>query len=304
MHLSSAMARLGHLAARRQLAELRIGRHQVDRALNEGKLLAVRAGWVATPQANQLAIIAVLRGARLTGATALRSYDVWAGDDRRVHLQVPANAHRVNQHPSTPIAQFSLPMFIPSGVVTHWARPIEAVLPTSAATAVPRRSAPSAAAAWRVSVAEAIVQFARHEPHEQIAAVLESAVHKKRLSRSAVALLLTHLPRHQRRAMARLNFLGESGMETIVRFRLEQLGLRLQQQVQIGEHRVDIVIDGWLIVELDGDEWHDPVKDRIRTNRLIRAGYRVLRFGYAEVFGSWDETIATILEMVNGVTFA
>lgn len=300
MDLSTAMIRLGHLARRKQLAELGIGRSRVDRALADGSLLPVRPGWVATREADQLAVIAVLRGARLTGATALRSYDVWDGDDRRVHLQVPPNAHRVRQHPSTPIAQFSPPKFTPRGIVTHWSQPM--ALARSSGSAIRARS--STEPAWRVPLADAIIQFTRAESAEQIAAVLESAVHEKRLSRSAVALLLIRLPRHQRRRMARLNFLAESGMETIARIRLELLGLRLQQQVRIGEDRVDIVIDGWLIVELDGDEWHDPVTDRIRTNRLIRAGYRMLRFGYEEVFGRWEETVATILEMLNSAVFA
>jgi very-short-patch-repair endonuclease len=305
MHLSAAMTRLGYLAARRQLAELGLARYRVDRALREGTVCAVRPGWVATPEANQLAIIAVLRGARLTGATALRSYDIWAGDDRRLHLQVPPNAHRVPQNPLTPLANFSPPKFTPRGVVTHWAPAVETIRPGSSARAISPQETPSSTApAWRVSTVDAIIQFARTEPDEQIAAALESAVHNQRLSRSAVALLLTRLPRHQRRLMARLNFLGESGMETIVRMRLELLGLRLQQQVRIGSDRVDIVIDGWLIIELDGDEWHDPVHDRIRTNRLIRAGYRMLRFGYEEVFNRWDETVATILEMLNRAAIA
>ena len=323
MELSAAMTRSGHLASRQQLAAVRIGRHVIDRGLREGGLLPVRPGWVATPQADQLAIIAVLHGARLTGATALRSYGIWAGDDRRIHLQLPPNAHRVQQRPLTPIARFTASKFIPHGVVRHWgttlqnfvagpANPTHPAQPgrsTQLTAGVRMADGPqptgvtSTAAGpttdWRVSMADAIIRFAAKESDEQIVAAMESAVHTRRLSRAVVMSLFQWLPRRQRRLAARLNFLGESGMETIVRMRLESLGLHVVQQVRIGGDRVDLVIDGWLIIELDGDEWHNPVDDRIRTNRLIRAGYRMLRFGYQEVFERWDETVATILEMLG-----
>jgi len=318
MELPAAMVKTGHLVSRQQLASVRIGRHSVDRGIREGALLPVRRGWVATPQANQLAIIATLHGARLTGATALRTYGIWAGDDRRIHLQLPPNAHRVQQRPLTPIASFASPKFAPQGVVNHWgvtsenspgdptraARATRASQPLDNARLAPHPvdlaiAQATLAPCWRVSLADAVIRFGGTETDEQLLAAIESAVHEELLSRSAAIGLFQLLPRRQRRLAAKLNFQGESGMETIVRLRLELLGLRLMQQVWIGKDRVDLVIDGWLIVELDGDEWHDPVTDRIRTNRLIRAGYRVLRFGYAEVFDHWDETVATILEMLG-----
>ena len=83
-------------------------------------------------------------------------------------------------------------------------------------------------------------------------------------------------------------------METVFRFRMDDEGYALTQQVWIGRDRVDTVLGGWLVIELDGDEWHDPKADRQRTNRLIRAGYVVLRFGYSDVFERWSETLATI----------
>jgi very-short-patch-repair endonuclease len=323
MELPVALARAGHLVSRQQLAAVRIGRHIVDRGIREGILLPVRPGWVATPQAHQLAIIAVLHGARLTGATALRTYGVWAGDDRRIHLQLPPNAHRVQQRPLTPIARFTSPKFIPRDVVNHWSATLQnyaagSVSPTHSAqpgrstqltdgalmTGGPYPAGDAGAngvltTGWRVSVADALIQFGATETDEQLVAAIESAVHEEHLSRSVAMSLFQQMPRRQRRLAARLNFLGESGMETIVRMRLESLGLRVTQQVHIGDDRVDLVIDGWLIIELDGDEWHNPVDDRIRTNRLIRAGYRMLRFGYKEIFERWNETIATILEMLG-----
>ncbi|MEX1080035.1 MAG: DUF559 domain-containing protein [Homoserinimonas sp.] len=146
---------------------------------------------------------------------------------------------------------------------------------------------------------DALVRYARTESDEQVAAAIESAVHRKRMPRSDVSELFLRLPKRFHRLRPRLTFGAESGLETIGRLRLEDEGYRPAEQVKIGPDRVDLVIDGWLAIELDGDRWHDPVKDRIRTNRLIRAGYRVLRFGYLEVFDHWADTLATVQEMLG-----
>jgi very-short-patch-repair endonuclease len=282
--LTECVAKLGYLASRPQLAAAGFGRHAVDSALRQGKLLRVRPGWVATEEANQLAVIAILNGARVTAATALRSYGVWASDDHRLHLQVPPNAHRVPQETATPITRFRPPRFAAEEVVTHWA---------------PAAQSPIGSPAWRVPLTDALIRFASMESDEQLAAAIESSVHEKRMSRSAVPALIRRLPRRQRRLGARLNYLSGSGLETVARLRLQLLGYHVVPQVQIGRDRVDLVVDGWLIIELDGDEWHDPIADRIRTNRLIRSGYRVLRFGYAEIFGGWADALATIREMLG-----
>lgn len=51
---------------------------------------------------------------------------------------------------------------------------------------------------------------------------------------------------------------------------------------------MDLLIDGWLVIELDGDEFHDPVADRGRNATLVRLGYRIHRFGYDQVIKGWS----------------
>ena len=284
MNLISTVSNLGSLASRRQLAALGFGRHIIERALSSGALLKIRPGWVGTREASQLSVIAVLQGGKLTAATALESYGIWSGADRRIHVQIPANAHRAIQQPLVPIAEFVRPEFSPVRLVRHWA---------------PCTVQAAGHAAWRVSVADAIIRFARTTTEEHVGAAIESAVHTRWMSRSDVAELFHRLPSRLHSLRPRLSFKAESGLETIGRLRLVQAGYHPAEQVAIGSDRVDLVVDGWLVIELDGDKWHDPVKDRIRTNRLIRAGYRVLRFGYAEVFDDWPNTLATIQEMLG-----
>lgn len=61
--------------------------------------------------------------------------------------------------------------------------------------------------------------------------------------------------------------------------RCEALGLRVAEQGQIGGERVDLVIDERLVIGPDGVKWHDPQSDRVRTNRIIGSGHKILRFG-------------------------
>lgn len=166
-----------------------------------------------------------------------------------------------------------------STIVTHWA---------------PYRKTSLHEAQWRVGVDDALVQHARSVEPEQTLASLTSAVTARRISRAQLDALSSRLPRRAQRAMTSLSLLDGSGLETIARLRMLATGLHPAQQALIGNDRVDFVIDGWLVIEVDGDQWHDPASDRARTNRLVRAGYRVLRFGYADIVHDWPLTAYTI----------
>jgi very-short-patch-repair endonuclease len=69
-----------------------------------------------------------------------------------------------------------------------------------------------------------------------------------------------------------------------------------------GIGRVDLLVDGWLVVELDGREFHAQeaafARDRRRTNLLYRDGRVVLQFDYATVVYDWpfvEQTIRSVL---------
>ena len=66
-------------------------------------------------------------------------------------------------------------------------------------------------------------------------------------------------------------------------------------------HRVDLLIDGWLVIEIDSEEWHSSTRlaDSRRDSDLIRRGYRVKHFDYAEVVFGWSKVEATIVELLR-----
>jgi len=76
----------------------------------------------------------------------------------------------------------------------------------------------------------------------------------------------------------------ESGFELAMFDALIGLGYALDTQVRVGNHRIDIVVEGdedrRLAVECDGDRWHGPDQwpaDMQRQRTLERAGWRFWR---------------------------
>lgn len=98
---------------------------------------------------------------------------------------------------------------------------------------------------------------------------------------------------------------GRSGspIETVLRLALRQAGLHADCQVAIeGVGRVDFVLDGWLVIEVDGFAHHsqraDYRRDRTRTNALTHLGYRVLRFSYEDVMFRTADCVAMVLAVL------
>ena len=69
---------------------------------------------------------------------------------------------------------------------------------------------------------------------------------------------------------------------------LRALGCDVELQVEFdGVGRVDLVVDGWLVVECDSKEfhasWEQQVKDRKRDLALAALGYATLRLTAAQI---------------------
>lgn len=281
----------GFVTRTAHLIRLGHGRRSIGRAISRGDILRVCEGWVATTDASQTSIIAIANRGKLSGSTALATRGVWDGVDHRIHVQVPVNSHGSVRRVSTPLAAFTPPKHPMRGVVRHWTHE--------------RRSNPLEPP-WRVSVIDALVQVAKIAPREQFIACVESAVCKKELTRAGIPILFSLLPQRLQSLSSSLDFGSESGLETIARLRLAPCVRRIVTQVKIpgiaklgGDGRVDLLIDGWLVIELDGDEFHDPVADRERNAALVRLGYRVHRFGYDQVINGWPLVEATVLELLR-----
>ncbi|HEU4807334.1 MAG TPA: hypothetical protein VFT01_03670 [Homoserinimonas sp.] len=282
---------LGHLAHISQLGELGHGRRRIESAIAQGRIVRVYRSWVATPRASTTAVIAVLQRGKLTGPTALASYGVWDAVDRRIHVQLRHNRHGSPMRPITPLAAFTHEKYLRGGVVRHWSEERH-----------PERNG----ARWRVSVLDALIRVAHDCPAEQFLACIESALHTGRLSRAGIPVLFASLPYDLASLRQKIDPAAESGLETLTRLRLSRFVRNIRSQVPIPGinpggrvGHVDLLLDEWLVIELDGDEFHDPVADRARNGALVRRGYRSHRFGHLQVIGGWADAEATVRELLR-----
>jgi very-short-patch-repair endonuclease len=97
---------------------------------------------------------------------------------------------------------------------------------------------------------------------------------------------------------------AESLLETLARTTFRQAGIHVDAQVYIeGVGYVDLLLEGWLVVELDGrqhGEWAQVRKDHQRNNRSVVQGYTVLRYYYADVVHRPEQMLAEVLAVLSG----
>jgi len=101
------------------------------------------------------------------------------------------------------------------------------------------------------------------------------------------------------RALRELDLRAESIVEVDAQHLFRSNGIRYEAQVFLpGIGRVDFLLDGFLIVEIDGFAFHskreDMLRDRNRNNTSAVNGYVVLRYMPEHVWFSPDQVLAEI----------
>lgn len=112
----------------------------------------------------------------------------------------------------------------------------------------------------------------------------DAALHQGRVTYEQVGTYLRGSRRVLgRRRLQRTSSRARSPLETLARIQLRGAGLDVVDGVEIGGvGEVDLLIAGWLVVELDGYEYHSDMwsfdQDRSRDRELARLGYTSIRF--------------------------
>lgn len=255
---------------------------QLGALLGRGVLERPRDAWYVDPQLPWRAKHAIRVGGVLTGESAAESYGlpVPPGWWLLLHVLLPQNAPRVRHHRDK----------------RHYVVPGE-----DQEVAAQWADRPGTLPGWRTSVVETLLRLAPCVPLPWFVAALDAALHRPRggdplLSAGDLAALLDLLPSGLRAAAGRANPLAESCIETLIRLGLEDRGIgwiALQFQAH-PLHRVDLLLRGRIIVEVDGEAFHDPVRDAIRDAELAALGYRVLRFSYRRIVGDLEVVLDEI----------
>jgi very-short-patch-repair endonuclease len=123
------------------------------------------------------------------------------------------------------------------------------------------------------------------------------------MSRRELRELSRLLPATKRALLQLVDRRAESGLESIVRVLVRDLGFAVRPQVPFGGiGRVDLLVERWVIVETDGAEFHDGTvspRDRRRDAALASRGYTVLRFRYAQVIFHLSSVANAVISAVE-----
>ena len=268
--------RLPEFSTPASLRRLGLGDHDVAELSSTGRLIRIRRGHYARPDARPALVRAVRLGGRLTSYSALHELGSWLPpDDDRLHVAVGSHARALRDPDS------GEPFRARSDVVVHWKG--GAAGPGEASAIVP--------------IGTAIRHLPAGLDPAHVVAVLDSVLRKHLSVSAALAQEFSAVPRLSR-ALRRVDVRAESGTESVARIRLLEAGLEPELQVELAPYRVDFLLARRLVVEVEGREFHDTEStfehDRRRAAELTRRGYRVLHFSYAQVLYAWPTCLAAI----------
>ena len=141
-------------------------------------------------------------------------------------------------------------------------------------------------------------QVAACQPHAQAVAVFDSALRQGLASTAELRAIGRSAGPAFRRIVDATHALADSGIESIPRVRLADIGITMIPQVVIDGHRVDGLIGERLVMQFDGFGPHatrkQRKKDLAEDARLQRVGYVVLRYGYDQVLYEWPKVESTV----------
>ncbi len=117
---------------------------------------------------------------------------------------------------------------------------------------------------------------------------LDAALHRRLISMRDIAGFVHTAPERRQWLLDRCDGRSESPIETMVRVACVEDGLRAEPQVPIeGAGRVDLIVEGRVAVETDGEGYHNNAQawaeDQRKNRALMLRGLPPLRFTYADV---------------------
>jgi len=232
-------------------------RRAIESALQAGRLVRLRRGVYADADACEPVMSAALLGGPPACVSAARHHGLWTmAAPEPLHVGLSPRGHRRG-----------------TGWVPHWDHDVADTFGVPA-------------------VAQTLRQILRCRGVEDFVVALESALHQRKIGPAELSWLAAHTNDTGREAIAFARSDAESGLETLVRWRLRDWGVKVRTQhgiVSVG--RVDLLLGERLIVELDGADNHASPdhrhRDLVRDAHAAAWGFVTLRFDYAMVVHDW-----------------
>jgi very-short-patch-repair endonuclease len=259
------------MAQKQQLVTLGARDLDLTRAVKNGEVVRARNGWYSIWSETDPRLRAVRVGGRLTGLSAVAQLGGWVIGTHPLHVSVHDNSARLRNQWNRGIPHR---VASPVGVKIHWDEP-----------AVARRGS-----AASVDIVDALARVVIDEDFETAIVALDWALHVGQIDRIDFEQLILGLPVDRRGIRDWVDGNCESPPESVARTRLRLDGHAVRSQEPLGDlQRIDLVVDGTVGIEVDGEEFH---RDRFEPDRskdldITIAEFHGLRPSANQVFRDW-----------------
>ncbi|WP_323961945.1 DUF559 domain-containing protein [Arthrobacter sp. JZ12] len=266
----AVLRRAGGVARTQTLRDSGVSKRQIAGFVARGQIVRLRSGVLALPDAPADIRTALVNNGLLTCASAAHYYQLWC-------LTPPSRLHLSCLHGRG------------SGYANHRERtvPVHPYLPL-------------------VGVVDVLVHALQCLPPVEAAAMVECSLRRG----DTVRHFLQERLQGDRngRARAALDLVtgcADSAIEVVARVLFRGAGFHVETQVPIdGVGRVDFLLEGFLVVEIDGAAFHSDRRalrrDLIRNNRTILGGYLVLRYSYEDIMFHQEDVLAEVRAVLSG----
>jgi very-short-patch-repair endonuclease len=265
-----ALVALGGAARFVQLLAVGVTKHSLSAAVAAGTVQRVVPGLCALPTCSRARLAAAGVGGVLSCLDAAAEHGLTVlRPDTRVHVRAPRGSER--SWPATEVHRIG-----------------------------PRRPG------GRLDLVAALVSASPALPCPSWSPLLDEAVRLGRCTRAELSAGGPGRDPVWRRVVDLADARAMSGLESLARVEIVEAlrasGVLVETQVLLrGIGFVDLLVDGWIIVETDGFAFHADRtsyrRDRRRDAAAARSGYAHLRFTYEDVIAMRGEVAAAVLEV-------
>lgn len=261
------LARSGGIVRASVLFDRGLSRYFIANELTAGRLVRVRKGWLALPNADRQLIAAATHGLTITCVTQAERLGLWVRAAASPHFAVPRPG--AEHRPGV-------------GETLHYGKPL---------TPRPRF-------ALTDSLENVLVLVARCQPFEDAVATWDSALNRRLVDSAALGRL--QLSTAARSVLEATSPFADSGLESYLRVRLRWLRLSLHAQAWVCGHRVDFLLGERLVIQIDGAHHvgTQRTRDISHDAELNLRGYTVIRLTYSQIMASWPEAQSVIMRAV------
>lgn len=270
MNATKVLRGVGSVARTQTLRDRGVSKRQIANAVNRGEIMRLRTGLLALPDAPADFRVALDNNGLLTCASAAKHYGLWS-------LYPPDRLHLSCLH----------------GHGRGYANHRERTVPTHDTLPL-------------VGVVDVLVHALRCLPPVEAAVMVECSL---RRSDTVRPFLLERLQGDRnggaRAALDLVTGCAESAVEVVARILFREAGFYVETQVPIeGVGRVDFLLEGFVVVEVDGAAYHSDRRalrrDLQRNNSTIAGGYLILRYSYEDIMFHQDAVLDQVRAVLSG----